>query len=52
MKSITCKASNDTITSSKRDRNESDAAVVMQINFTELKSEINAPQSLKIVLVI
>ena len=27
---------------SKRDRNE--AAVVMQINFTELKSEINASQ--------
>ena len=33
MKSITCKASNGIVTSSKRDRN--DAAVVMQINFTE-----------------
>ena len=38
--SITCKASRDIFTSSKRDRN--DAAAVMQINFTELKSEINA----------
>ena len=34
MKSITCKARN-IITSSKRDRN--DAAIVMQMNFTELK---------------
>ena len=40
MKSITCKASNDTITSLKRDGN--DAAVVMQINFAELKSDISA----------
>ena len=37
-----CKASNDIVIKSKRDRNE--AAVVMQINFTELKSEINASQ--------
>ena len=36
MKSITCKASNDIVISSKRDRSE--AAVVMQINITELKS--------------
>ena len=56
MKSITCKGSNDIVTSSTRDRN--DAAVVMQINFTELKSEIkatqriNALQCLKKVLVI
>ena len=34
MKYITCKESKDCITSSKRDRN--DAAVVVQINFTEL----------------
>ena len=34
MKSITCKASNNIVASSTRDRN--DAAVVMQINFTEL----------------
>ena len=40
MKSFTCKASNDIVIKSKRDRNE--AAVVMQINFTELKFEINA----------
>ena len=33
MKSIICKASNDIVTSSARVRN--DAAVVMQINFTE-----------------
>ena len=42
MKSFTCKASNDIVIESKRDRNE--AAVVMQINFTQLKSEINASQ--------
>ena len=42
MKSFTCKASNDIVIISKRDINE--AAVVMQINFTELKSEINASQ--------
>ena len=40
MKSFTCKASNGIVTSSTCDRNE--AAVVMQINFTELKSETNA----------
>ena len=39
MKSFACKASNDIVINSKRDKNE--AAVVMQINFTELKSEIN-----------
>ena len=44
MKSMTCKANNDIVTSSKRDRN--DAAVVMQINFIELKSEINASQKI------
>ena len=43
MKSFRCKESNDI--DIKRDRNE--AAVVMQINFTELKSEINASQSQK-----
>ena len=42
MKSFTCKASNDIVISSKHDRNE--AAVVMQVNFTELKPEINASQ--------
>ena len=42
MKSFTCKASNDIVISSKRDRNE--AAAVMPINFTELKSEINVSQ--------
>ena len=42
MKSITCKANTDIFTSSKRDKNE--AAVVMQINFTKLKSKINASQ--------
>ena len=41
MKSITCKASVIVI-SSKCDRNE--AAVVMQINFTESKFEINASE--------
>ena len=45
MKSITCKANIDIVTSSKRDRNG--AAVVMQKNFTELKSEICASQSLE-----
>ena len=56
MKSITSKASNHTVFSSTRDGN--DAALVMQINFTELKSEtiasqkVNASQSLKKVLVI
>ena len=55
-KSIACKASNDIVTISTRDRN--DTAVVMQINFTELKSEIyasqriNASQCLKKILVI
>ena len=49
VKSITCKAYIDIVTGSKRDRN--DAGVVMQMNFTELKSEINASQSLKKVLV-
>ena len=42
MKSFTCKSSNDIVIKSKGDRNE--AAIVMQINFTELKSEINASQ--------
>ena len=42
MKSFSCKASNDIVPSSTRDRN--DAAVVMQINFTLLKSVINASQ--------
>ena len=42
MKSITCKTNIDIVTSSKRDRNET--VVVMQINFTELKSGINAIQ--------
>ena len=42
MKSFTCKASNNIVINSMRDRNE--AAVVMQINFTELKSEINASE--------
>ena len=56
MKSIARKANIDIVTSSKHDRN--DAAVVMQIKSTELKSEINASQridasqSLKKVLVI
>ena len=45
MKSITCNANIDIVTSSKRDRNG--AAVVMQKNFTELKSEIYASQSLE-----
>ena len=41
MKSTTCKANINIVTSSKtRDRN--DSVVVKQINFTELKSEINA----------
>ena len=44
MKYITCKTSKYIVTSSTRDRN--DAAVVMQINFTELKSEINASQKI------
>ena len=42
MKSFTCKASNDIVIKSKRDRNED--AVVIQINFTELKYEINPSQ--------
>ena len=42
IKYITCKANIDIVTSSKRDRNY--AADVMQINFTELKSEIDASQ--------
>ena len=46
MKSIRCKASNDNVTCSTCDRN--DAAVMMQINFTELKSEINASQSINV----
>ena len=50
MKSIKRKANNDIVTSSKRDRN--DGEVVMQINFTELRSEINASQSLNKVLLI
>ena len=40
MQSFTCKANINIVTSSKRDRNY--AAVVMQINFIDLKSEINA----------
>ena len=44
------KSLNDIVTSSTSYRN--DAAVVMQINLTELKSEINASQSLKKVLII
>ena len=53
MKSITCKTSIDIVSSSTaRDRNDA-AEIVMQINFTQLKSEINASQSGKIkVLVI
>ena len=44
MKSITCKASNDIVTSSTRDRNH--PTIVMQINATEFnKSEINPSQS-------
>ena len=46
MNSLTCKASNDIVIKSKPDRNE--AAVVMQINFTELKSEINSSQRINI----
>ena len=46
MKSITYKASNDIVTSLTRDRN--DALVVIHINFTELKSEINASQRIKL----
>ena len=44
MKSATCEASNNIVTiySSTHDRNA--AAVVMQINFAKLKSEINASQ--------
>ena len=42
MKSFTCKATNDIVIKSKRDRNE--AAVVMQINSAKLKPEINASQ--------
>ena len=41
IQSFTCKAYND-VTISKRDRN--DTVVVMQINLTELKSEINESQ--------
>ena len=41
MKSFTCITSNDVIIST-RDRN--DTAVLMHINFTELKSEIIASQ--------
>ena len=44
------KSLNDIVTSSTSYRK--DAAVVMQINLTELKSEINASQSLKKVLII
>ena len=42
MKSFTCITSNDIVIISTRDRN--DTAVVMQISFTELKSEIIASQ--------
>ena len=42
MKFITCKGNIDIVTSSTRDRN--DVAVVMQLNFSKLKSEINASQ--------
>ena len=42
IKSITCKVNIDIVTTSRRDRNNT--AVVMQINFTELKFEINASQ--------
>ena len=45
MKSITCKENTDIATSSKRDGNE--AAIMIQINFTELKSKINASQRIK-----
>ena len=45
MKSFTCKASNDIVIKSKRNRNE--VAVVIQINFTESRSEINASQRIK-----
>ena len=44
MKSFTCKASIDIVTCLKRDSN--DVAVAMQINFTELKSEIKVSQSI------
>ena len=50
MESITVKAGNDIITSSTSDR--IDAAVVMKINLTELKSEIDASQNRKKVLAI
>ena len=46
MKSFSCKASNDIVICSKGDRNE--AAVVMQITFTELKSDINASQRINV----
>ena len=42
VKYISCKTSIYIVTSSTRDRN--DTAVVMQINFTELKTEINGLQ--------
>ena len=42
MKSITTQQVMDIVTSSTRDRN--DTEVVMQINFVELKSEINTSQ--------
>ena len=45
MKFITCKGNIDIVTSSPRDR--TDVAVVMQLNFSKLKSEINASKSLK-----
>ena len=48
MPSKSCKVT--IVTSSTRDRN--DAAVLMQLNFTEFKSEINASESLKKVLMI
>ena len=44
MKSITCKASDGIITIVQHVRDINDAAVVMQINFTLLKSEINGSQ--------
>ena len=50
MKSNTCKTNIDIVTSSKLDRN--DDAIVIRINFSELKSKINASQSLKKVSVI
>ena len=40
MKSFTCKTCNYIVIKSKRDRNET--SVVLQVNFTELKFEINA----------